>query len=42
MHVLVVEDDPIVADILCITSKDAGYFKTTANKIKTALFEFKT
>ena len=41
MHILVVEDDPIVADILGMTSEEAGYFKTTANTIETALFELK-
>ena len=41
MHILVVEDDPIVVDILGMTSKEAGYFKTTANTIETALFELK-
>ena len=39
MHILVAEDDPIVADILCMASQEAGYFKTTANTIETALFE---
>ena len=38
MHFLVVEDDPIVADILGMTLKEARYFKTTANTIETALF----
>ena len=41
MHILVVEDDPIVADILGMTLEETGYFKTTANTIKTALFESK-
>ena len=41
MHVLVVEDDPIVADILGMTLKDAGYFKTTASTIEMALFELR-
>ena len=41
MHFLVVEDDPIVADILGMTLEEAGYFKTTANKIETASFELK-
>ena len=41
MHVLVVEDDPIVADILVMTSEEAVYFKTSANTIETALFELK-
>ena len=41
MYVLVVEDDPIVADILGMTSEEAWYFKTTANTIETAMFELK-
>ena len=38
MHILVVEADPIVADIICMTSEEAGYFKTIANTTETALF----
>ena len=38
MHILVVEDDLIVADIICMTSEEAGYFNTIANTIETALF----
>ena len=41
MHVLVVEDNPIVAYILGMRLKEAGYFKTTANTIETALFKLK-
>ena len=41
MHILVVKDDQIVADILGMTLEEAGYFKTTANKIETASFELK-
>ena len=41
MHILVVKDDPIVADILGMTSEEAGYFKTTANTIETAILELK-
>ena len=41
MHILVVEDDPIVADVLGMTLEEAGYFKTTADTIETALFELK-
>ena len=41
MHILVVEDDSIVADILGMTPEEAGHFKTTANTIETALFESK-
>ena len=42
MHILVVEDDLIVADIFGITSEKVGNFKTTANSKETALFELKT
>ncbi|MGB2006282.1 MAG: response regulator [Candidatus Puniceispirillaceae bacterium] len=41
MHILVVEDDPIVADVLGMTLEEAGYFKTTADSIESALFELK-
>ena len=41
MHILVVEDDPIVADVLGMTLEEAGYFKTTADSIVSALFELK-
>ena len=41
MHILVVEDDTIVADALGMTPKEAGYFKTTADSIESALFELK-
>ena len=41
MHILVVEDDPIVANILGRALEEAGYFSTTANTIETALFELK-
>jgi len=41
MHVLIVEDDPIVADVLGMTLEEAGHFKTTANTIEMALSELK-
>ena len=41
MRVLVVEDDPIVADVLRMTLEETGYFKTTADIIESALFELK-
>ncbi|XDZ63692.1 response regulator transcription factor [Alphaproteobacteria bacterium LSUCC0396] len=41
MHVLIVEDDPIVADVLGMTIEEAGHFKTTANTIETTLLELK-
>ena len=41
MRVLVGEDDPIVADILGMKLKDAGYVKNTANTIETVLFELR-
>jgi two-component system cell cycle response regulator CtrA len=41
MHILVVEDGPIVADVLGMTLKETGYFKTTADTVESALFEFK-
>jgi response regulator of citrate/malate metabolism len=36
MHVLVVEDDPIVANILGMTIEETSYFKTTADTIESA------
>ena len=41
MHILVVEDDPIVADVLGMTLEESGYFETTADSIESALFELK-
>ena len=41
MHVLIVEDDQIVVDVLGMASEEAGHFKTTANIIETALSELK-
>lgn len=41
MHILIIEDDPFVADVLGITLEEAGYFKTAANSIETALSELK-
>ena len=41
MHILVVEDDPVVADVLGMTLEEAGYFKTTADSIESTLFELK-
>ena len=39
MHVLIVEDDPIVADVLGLTLEEAGHFKTTVSSIEDALSE---
>jgi DNA-binding response OmpR family regulator len=41
MHVFIVEDDPIVADVLGMTLEEVEHFKTTANTIETALSELK-
>ena len=41
MHILVVEDDPIVADVLGMTLEESVYLKTTADGIESALFELK-
>ena len=41
MHILVVKDDTIVADVLGMTLEEAGYFKTTADSTESALFELK-
>ena len=39
MNILLVEDDPIIADVLTITLKDAGYFTILAGSIHDALEE---
>jgi two-component system cell cycle response regulator CtrA len=41
MHIIVVEDDPIVAGVFGMTLWEAGYFKTTSECIESALFESK-
>lgn len=41
MHILVVEDDPIVVDVFGMTIEETGYSKTTAEIIEFALFELK-
>ena len=41
VHILFVEDDPIVAHVLGMTLEETGYFKTTADTIESALFELK-
>ena len=39
MNILLVEDDPIVADALSITLEEAGYFTVIAGSIHEALEE---
>lgn len=39
MNILLVEDDPIVADVLAMTLEDAGYFTIIAGSIHEALDE---
>ena len=41
MHILIVEDDPVVADVLGMTLEEAGHFQSTAHNIETALVELK-
>jgi len=41
MHVLIVEDDPIVADVLGLTLEEAGHFKTIVSTIEDALAELR-
>ena len=41
MHILIVEDDPVVADVLSLTFEEAGHFQSTAHNIETALAELK-
>ena len=41
MHVLIVEDYPIVADVLGLTLEEAGHFKTIVSTIEDALAELR-
>ena len=41
MHILIVEDDPVIADVLGMTLDEAGHFHSVANNIETALDELK-
>ena len=41
MHILIVEDDPVVADVLGMTLEEAGHFQSTAHNIETAIAELK-
>ena len=41
MDILIVENDPVVADVLGMTLEEAGHFQLTANNIETALAELK-
>ena len=41
MHILIVKDDPVVADVLGMTLEEAGHFQSTAHNIETALAELK-
>lgn len=41
MHILIVEDDPVVADALGMTIEEAGHSQSTAHNIETALAELK-
>ena len=40
MHILIVEDDPVVADVLGMTLEEAGHFQSTAHNIETALADY--
>mgnify|MGYP001267103485 CR=1 FL=1 len=41
MDILIVEKDPVVADVLGMTLEEAGHFQFTAHNIETALAELK-
>ena len=41
MHILAVEDDPVIADVLGMTLEEAGHFHSKANNIEGALAELK-
>ena len=37
MHILIVEDDPVVADVLGMTLEEAVYFQSTRTTLKLLL-----
>lgn len=41
MHILIVEDDPVIADVLGMTLSEAGHFHSKADNIESALAELK-
>ena len=41
MHILIVEDDPVVADVLGMTLEEAGHFPSIAHTIEVALAELR-
>ena len=41
MHILIVEDDPVIADVLGMTLDEAGHFHSIAHNIEAALTELK-
>ena len=41
MHILVVEDDTVVADVLGMTFEEAGHFPSIAHTIEVVLAEFR-
>ena len=41
MHILIVEDDPVVADVLGMTFEEAGHFPSIAHTIVVALADLR-
>ena len=41
MHILIVEDDPVVAEVLGMTLEEAGHFPSIARTIEVALAELR-
>jgi ActR/RegA family two-component response regulator len=41
MHILIVEDDPVVADVLGMTLEEARHFQSIAHNSETTLAELK-
>ena len=41
MHILIVEDDPVVADVLGMTLEEAGHFPLIAHTIEVARAELR-
>ena len=41
MNILIVEDDPVIADVIGMTLEEAGHFSTIAHTIEASLAELR-
>ena len=41
MNILIVEDDPVIADVIGMTLEEAGHFSTVAHTIEASLAELR-